>query len=406
LFVLAVAACTDSVTADPDPPGSLVGLAAGVEGHRVRLSWVEPGDRDVVGSLVVRFPATGVDGEPEAGRSYFAGEPLGTGQAIFAGRGTEVTDNPPCREHVYAGWARDASGNWSVAPGTVRVGGLPGSALPAPPSGLAAAVVGAGISLTWTPPASTAASVLVVRRPQFPPVHPRDGEAVYSGAAASALDPSADLSPLVTWHYAAFSCNPCGDCEPEGSRTTVTPTLMQSLRVGGFVIYWRHGTATTCVDRQELGIASMPMVAGWWMSCDRACPPAGNATARQLSPEGYAEAVAIGNALRARGIPFSRVLSSEYCRCRETAERMALGPTIETLQAITFFVYPEVDRCPAAQALFAELPAPGTNTAIVGHLYPECMDLAMGEAAIYQPDGSGGFALVDKVLASEWAGLP
>jgi hypothetical protein len=84
---------------------------------------------------------------------------------------------------------------------------------------------------------------------------------------------------------------------------------------------------------------------------------------------------------------------------------MALGPVIRTTKDVTAFVYPEIDPCPAAEALFAMVPAIGSNTAIVAHLSPQCMSLEMGQAMIVKPDGKGGFALVAKVRPGEWANL-
>jgi phosphohistidine phosphatase SixA len=50
------------------------------------------------------------------------------------------------------------------------------------------------------------------------------------------------------------------------------------------------------------------------------------ATQRPLSDRGRAQAAALGSALRERGIAVGRLLSSQWCRCLETARRMALGP--------------------------------------------------------------------------------
>jgi phosphohistidine phosphatase SixA len=49
-------------------------------------------------------------------------------------------------------------------------------------------------------------------------------------------------------------------------------------------------------------------------------------TQRNLSPAGRAQASRIGNSFRDRGIPVQRVLSSQYCRCLETARLLNLGP--------------------------------------------------------------------------------
>ena len=103
-------------------------------------------------------------------------------------------------------------------------------------------------------------------------------------------------------------------------------------------------------------------------------------------------------AVKARGFPFGRVISSEYCRCFESAELMDLGPEIEIDRLVTYFVYEDVilSRCAVASGLLSKVPAAGTNTAIVAHNYPDCIgsggpDLGLenGQAAIFRPDGAG-----------------
>lgn len=50
------------------------------------------------------------------------------------------------------------------------------------------------------------------------------------------------------------------------------------------------------------------------------------ATQRNLSAQGRADAAAIGVRLRQAGIRFDRIVTSPWCRCRETARLLALGP--------------------------------------------------------------------------------
>jgi phosphohistidine phosphatase SixA len=57
------------------------------------------------------------------------------------------------------------------------------------------------------------------------------------------------------------------------------------------------------------------------------------ATQRNLTEKGRADAKAAGEQIRAQNVPVGKVLSSQWCRCRDTATLMALGP-IET--AVTF----------------------------------------------------------------------
>jgi phosphohistidine phosphatase SixA len=400
LACLLTSGCSDAPTPpDTTPPGPVTALAAAVTGGSVRLTWAQPGDADVAGTLVVRFPVRGGGAGPETGRAYAQGDALGGGVVVFSGRGTEATDTPPCRQQLYSAWARDAAGNWSASAQTVPVSGLPGSPLPAAPTSLAATVETAGITLSWTNPPTAGTTVRVVRKRGAPPGSDADGEVVFAGAATTVRDAMVELSPLVTWHYAVFACNPCGDCEAAGTRTTLTPTLVQSLRAGGFVVFWRHAQANVCEDRTS---STTPE---WWKSCERDCT---RATARQLSQLGYAQADSIGAALRGRGMPFTRVLSSEYCRATETAARMNLGPSTETVPALTFFVYP-TDPCTTLPGLLAQVPRSG-NTALIAHLFLPCLDmvppLEMGEALVYRPDGRGGSTLVQRVRVSEWATVP
>lgn len=80
-----------------------------------------------------------------------------------------------------------------------------------------------------------------------------------------------------------------------------------ALREGGRVVLVRHAATS--------GAAGDP--AGFRLGdC---------ATQRNLTEAGRAQARALGAAFRARGIRVGKVLSSEWCRCRETAELMGLG---------------------------------------------------------------------------------
>jgi len=49
------------------------------------------------------------------------------------------------------------------------------------------------------------------------------------------------------------------------------------------------------------------------------------ATQRNLTEKGRADARAMGEQLRAQKIPVGKVVSSQWCRCRDTAALMALG---------------------------------------------------------------------------------
>lgn len=60
-------------------------------------------------------------------------------------------------------------------------------------------------------------------------------------------------------------------------------------------------------------------------------------TQRNLDETGRAQARAMGAAFRQRGIIPSRILTSQWRRCSETAELMQLGPVTEAPQALNSF---------------------------------------------------------------------
>jgi phosphohistidine phosphatase SixA len=61
------------------------------------------------------------------------------------------------------------------------------------------------------------------------------------------------------------------------------------------------------------------------------------ATQRNLDSRGRAQARAIGASLRAAGVRFDRVLTSEWCRCRDTARLLEVGEPVDTPALNSFF---------------------------------------------------------------------
>lgn len=61
------------------------------------------------------------------------------------------------------------------------------------------------------------------------------------------------------------------------------------------------------------------------------------ATQRNLSEAGRQQAIEIGEAFRQRNIPVAEVLSSQWCRCLETAELMDVGSVEPFLALNSFF---------------------------------------------------------------------
>jgi len=126
------------------------------------------------------------------------------------------------------------------------------------------------------------------------------------------------------------------------------------------------------------------------------------ATQRNLDRRGRAQARAIGAAFRAEGIAVDRVLSSQWCRCRETAELLGLGP-VEELASLNSFFRRYGRREPqtaATRAFLAGLPA-DRRLVLVTHQvnisaltggYP-----ASGEVFVVQVDADGAVEITGRI---------
>jgi len=174
------------------------------------------------------------------------------------------------------------------------------------------------------------------------------------------------------------------------------PDLLKSLRAGGLVIYLRHAdTGPASPDGDDVDL--------------RRCE-----TQRNLSEAGRAQAADIGAQFRRLGIPVGEVMSSAFCRCWQTAD-LAFG---RHEKMIPLTVVPRgsehADARRSANAslhwLLATPPPAGANTVLVSHGF-NLQDLTgvylatQGEAAIYEPDGVGGYKLIRRILPDEWATL-
>ncbi|GLK78573.1 histidine phosphatase family protein [Methylopila turkensis] len=125
--------------------------------------------------------------------------------------------------------------------------------------------------------------------------------------------------------------------------------LWRALREGGHVALMRHATAPGVGDPTNFRIGDC-------------------STQRNLSDAGRREAKAVGERFRAAGVAVGRVVSSQWCRARETAEAMALGPVIEDPRLNSFFEIGD-RRAAIAASRQAVLDAPrsGPITVFVTH---------------------------------------
>jgi phosphohistidine phosphatase SixA len=122
------------------------------------------------------------------------------------------------------------------------------------------------------------------------------------------------------------------------------------------------------------------------------------ATQRNLSEEGRAHARRTGEAFRSRGIAFDRVLTSPWCRCKETAE-LAIGKAAEVFAPLSNLVGRGEHREPQVKALKAYLAGLDGNTRVLLVTHGIVINAltgiqpASGEMVIVKP-GPGGEAKV------------
>jgi broad specificity phosphatase PhoE len=121
-------------------------------------------------------------------------------------------------------------------------------------------------------------------------------------------------------------------------------------------------------------------------------------TQRNLSEAGREQARRIGAAFRARKVPVEEVLSSEFCRCLETA-RLAFGKAEQWPMLNSIFENSALNqaRVTALKERLGRRPLQG-NIVIVSHNVnisaATGVGPAMGEAVIVAPGENGGFSVL------------
>lgn len=155
-------------------------------------------------------------------------------------------------------------------------------------------------------------------------------------------------------------------------------------RAPGAIVIMRHALAPGVGDPQNFEIGD----------CD---------TQRNLDDRGRAQARAIGAAFRAEGIAFDEVLSSQWCRCRETAELLGLGE-VEDLPALNSF-FGNRDRSKPQTAELQEFllgRLPGARIMLVTHQVNiralTGRGTSSGEALVLQRGEAGEVRVVGSIL--------
>jgi phosphohistidine phosphatase SixA len=196
---------------------------------------------------------------------------------------------------------------------------------------------------------------------------------------------------------------------PRPPTLTPAPTednsLAAQLHRGGLVVFFRHARTDWGQNDRELAwVPDMLDDRSLLGDCDRQ---------RLLSDAGRDDARAIGASIARQGFPVGEVLTSGWCRTRETAQ-LIFGrgqPAPDRLFDTGYLAAGSAERNAYGAALRALLSANvdgGTNRFLVGH-GPQIYDVAHvsleeSQAVIVRPEG-GSFKVLRQIAPSGWDDL-
>jgi len=196
----------------------------------------------------------------------------------------------------------------------------------------------------------------------------------------------------------AFAAAPSQGADPAARQALVPrlegPALIEALQKGGLTILMRHASTEPVAPNPETFDIE---------DCS---------TQRNLSEAGREQARQIAAALASLGIRISKVLSSPYCRCLETA-RLAFGQVeaSELLSVGDDLSFEEKhERARAVRDLLATSPEPGTNAVLLAHtgtlLYSFGLDARPeGIAHVFQPGPAGTSVYLGSLVPEDWPRL-
>ncbi len=138
---------------------------------------------------------------------------------------------------------------------------------------------------------------------------------------------------------------------PVASVSALSPSTADLLRKGGYVILMRHAQTSGTGDPSGFKLGDC-------------------ATQRQLNAAGRAQATALGKTFTDARLSITRMLSSPWCRCVETAKLMLPGTAVETPSELgSYFMLMDQEQTTPTVKVWAEIEkwrGPG-NMLIVSH---------------------------------------
>jgi broad specificity phosphatase PhoE len=179
---------------------------------------------------------------------------------------------------------------------------------------------------------------------------------------------------------------------------TFRPAWVDNLRWGGYVIVLRQGA--TAYDNESTGSTSHENISGEY----------------RLTEQGLVQTQSVGKGLRRLGIPVASVLTSTIQGAVDTGVLLGLGEVTtmpDLAEGGDKSSWQEQDRrAQALRALVGSRP-PGDNNLVIVTDKPNIVnafgqdwsDVHEGEASVFEPDGSGGYKLIVRILPGEWVKL-
>jgi len=172
------------------------------------------------------------------------------------------------------------------------------------------------------------------------------------------------------------------------------PALIDALQKGGLTILMRHmSTEPVAPDPETFDIEDC-------------------STQRNLSEAGREQARQIAAVISRLGIRISKVASSPYCRCLETARlafgRVEISDVLSVGDDLSFEEKHQRGR--AVRAMLAAAPEPGTNAVLITHtgtlLYSFGLDSRPeGIAQVFQPGPAGTSVYLGSLVPEDWPRL-
>jgi phosphohistidine phosphatase SixA len=170
---------------------------------------------------------------------------------------------------------------------------------------------------------------------------------------------------------------------------------------GNYLLSFRHADASRGADQTNSTSLN------WWKSSDPT-------KARQITdPIGYKQSDSTGMVMRMLNFPFDTTMTSEFNRCKQTAEFFKLGVPNKEYAELTYFVYDEANRYANTMSLYSKKAMTTKNYLAVTHAgfstapsVAPLSTLAWGDCAVFKLNPNGAQpTYVETITLADWLAL-